>query len=98
MDFIGLGLLTIGLASLELMLDKGQEYDWFDSSFIVWLGVIAAAALVATVFWELRHPAPIINLRLVPRPQFLGRGGLRLLSRSASSTAATCCCRRCSRR
>ena len=64
MDFIGLGLLTIGLASLELMLDKGQEHDWFDSPFIVWLGVIAAAALVATVFWELRHPAPIINLRL----------------------------------
>ena len=64
MDFIGLGLLTIGLASLELMLDKGQEHDWFDSRFIVWLCAIAAAALIATIFWELRHPAPIINLRL----------------------------------
>ena len=38
-DFIGLGLLSIGLASLELMLDKGQEHDWFDSPFIVWLCV-----------------------------------------------------------
>ena len=64
MDFLGLGLLTIGLASLELMLDKGQEHDWFDSPFIVWLCAIAAAALIATIFWELRHPAPIINLRL----------------------------------
>jgi DHA2 family multidrug resistance protein len=64
MDFIGLGLLSIGLASLELMLDKGQEHDWFDSRFIVALGVTAAFSLVATVFWELRHPAPIINLRL----------------------------------
>ena len=69
-DFIGLGLLTIGLASLELMLDKGQEFDWFDSSFIVWLGIIAAAALAATVFWELRHPAPIINLRLFRNRNF----------------------------
>jgi MFS transporter, DHA2 family, multidrug resistance protein len=63
-DFVGLGFLTIGLAALELMLDKGQEYDWFDSPAIVWLGAIAAAALASTIFWELRHPAPIINLRL----------------------------------
>ena len=64
MDFIGLGLLTIGLAALELMLDKGQEHDWFDSPLIVWLCVIAVGALISTIFWELRHPAPIINLRL----------------------------------
>ncbi|MDR3634742.1 MAG: DHA2 family efflux MFS transporter permease subunit [Isosphaeraceae bacterium] len=70
MDFIGLGMLTIGLASLELMLDKGQEHDWFDSPFIVWLCAIAAAALIGTVFWELRHPAPIINLRLFANRNF----------------------------
>jgi DHA2 family multidrug resistance protein len=64
MDFIGLGLLSLGLASLELMLDKGQEHDWFDSPFIVTLCAIAVVALVSTVFWELRHPAPIVNLRL----------------------------------
>jgi DHA2 family multidrug resistance protein len=63
-DFVGLSLLSIGLAALELMLDKGQEHDWFDSSFIVRLAVVAAVSLVAVVFWELRHPAPIINLRL----------------------------------
>jgi DHA2 family multidrug resistance protein len=64
MDFIGLGLLTLGLASLELMLDKGQEHDWFDSQFIVMLALTAGIALVATLIWELRHPAPVINLRL----------------------------------
>ncbi len=64
MDFIGLGLLSIGLASLELMLDKGQEHDWFDSPFIVTLCAIAVVTLVSTIFWELRHPAPIVNLRL----------------------------------
>jgi MFS transporter, DHA2 family, multidrug resistance protein len=63
-DFIGLSLLSIGLAALELMLDKGQEHDWFDSSLIVQLAVVAAVALIAVIFWELRHPAPIINLRL----------------------------------
>ena len=64
MDFLGLGLLVIGLAALELLLDKGQEYDWFDSPMILWLSAIAAAAPISTIFWELRHPAPIINLRL----------------------------------
>ena len=63
-DFIGLSLLSIGLAALELMLDKGQEHDWFDSPMIVRLAAVAAAALVAVVFWEMRHPAPIVNLRL----------------------------------
>ncbi len=63
-DFIGLSLLSIGLAALELMLDKGQEHDWFDSPFIVKLAIVAAVSLVAVVFWELRHPAPIVNLRL----------------------------------
>jgi MFS transporter, DHA2 family, multidrug resistance protein len=63
-DFIGLSLLSLGLASLELMLDKGQEHDWFDSPFIVTLCTIAVVTLVSTIFWELRHPAPIINLRL----------------------------------
>ena len=42
MDFIGLGLLSLGLASLELMLDKGQEHDWFDSHFIVVLARLLA--------------------------------------------------------
>jgi MFS transporter, DHA2 family, multidrug resistance protein len=63
-DFIGLGLLSIGLATLELLLDKGQEHDWFDSPLIVRLAAVSAVSLVAVVFWELRHPAPIINLRL----------------------------------
>jgi DHA2 family multidrug resistance protein len=63
-DFLGLSLLSIGLAALELMLDKGQEHDWFDSPFIARLAIIATVALISVVFWELRHPAPIINLRL----------------------------------
>ncbi len=63
-DFLGLSLISIGLASLELMLDKGQEHDWFDSPFIVKLAIVATVALVAAIVWELRHPEPIVNLRL----------------------------------
>jgi MFS transporter, DHA2 family, multidrug resistance protein len=63
-DFIGLGLLTIGLAALELALDKGQIYDWFGSRFIVRALIVAVVALVGAVIYELWHPDPIINLRL----------------------------------
>ncbi len=63
-DFIGLGLLTIGLASLELVLDKGQTFDWFGSPFIVRMTILAVTALVGAVIYELRHPDPIVNLRL----------------------------------
>ncbi len=70
-DFIGLGLLTIGLASLELLLDKGQTHDWFGSPFIVKLAVIAVVTLVGALIWELWHPHPIINLRLFKDRNFL---------------------------
>jgi MFS transporter, DHA2 family, multidrug resistance protein len=63
-DFIGLGLLTIGLASMELVLDKGQTFDWFGSPFIVRMSILAAVTLVGAVVYELLHPDPIINLRL----------------------------------
>src|SRR5579883_1981246 len=63
-DYIGLGLLAIGLGTLQVVLDKGQRDDWFDSHFIVILATIAVAALVAVVFWEWHHEHPIIELRL----------------------------------
>ena len=63
-DVIGLSLLTIGLASLEIVLDKGETYDWFGSPFIVRMTVICVASLVGAVLYELWHPNPIVNLRL----------------------------------
>jgi DHA2 family multidrug resistance protein len=70
-DYLGLSLLALGLAALEIVLDKGQQEDWFDSSFIVSLSVVAVAALVSAVIWELRHPNPIVNLRLLKDRNFL---------------------------
>ncbi len=74
MDYIGLGLLALGLGALEIVLDKGQQEDWFDSAFIVRLTGLAVVALVAAVVWELRHPSPIVNLRLLKDRNFLFAG------------------------
>ena len=63
-DYIGLGLLAIGLGALQIVLDKGQRDDWFESRFILTLSVIAAAGILAAVFWEWFHPEPIIDLKL----------------------------------
>ncbi len=63
-DFWGLGMLALGVASLQIMLDKGQEDDWFGSHFIVTLAIVAAVALVAFVIWELTVKDPIVHLRV----------------------------------
>ncbi len=70
-DWCGLGLISIGLATLEIVLDKGQELDWFGSHFIVFFASVAAIALVGAVFWELRTDHPIVNLRLLKERNFL---------------------------
>ena len=63
-DYIGLGLIALGLGSLQVVLDKGQEDDWLQSHFIVLLSAIAAVALVAFVIWEWRQKNPIVDLKL----------------------------------
>ena len=54
-DFIGLGLLSVGLGFLQIVLDKGQRDDWFGSPFIVWGTVISVVALIALIIRELHH-------------------------------------------
>ncbi len=69
-DGIGLGLVSVGLASLEVVLDKGQELDWFGNTYICWAVAIAAFCLVGAVFWELRVKDPIVNLHLLGERNF----------------------------
>jgi MFS transporter, DHA2 family, multidrug resistance protein len=64
LDYVGIGLLVLGVGALQVMLDKGQEDDWFGSSFITVLAVTAAVCLTALVVWEWRHREPIIDIRL----------------------------------
>jgi MFS transporter, DHA2 family, multidrug resistance protein len=63
-DFIGFSLLTVGVGALQIVLDKGQEDDWFGSHFITTLVVIAVVGLVSLVVWEWFHKEPIVDVRL----------------------------------
>jgi DHA2 family multidrug resistance protein len=69
-DYIGLGLITIGLGSLQVMLDKGEREDWFSSPFIVTFAVLSGVAIVGAVFWEYFEDHPIVDIRLFVRPTF----------------------------
>jgi DHA2 family multidrug resistance protein len=63
-DYIGLGFVALGLGTLQVVLDKGQRDDWFESRFILWMSIIAVASLIFVIFWEWRNKDPIIDLHL----------------------------------
>jgi DHA2 family multidrug resistance protein len=63
-DYIGIALLTLGIGALQVLLDRGQEDDWFGSHFIVTLAVIAVVCLTTLVFWEWRQKAPVIDVHM----------------------------------
>lgn len=63
-DYIGLGLLVVGVGLLQVVLDKGNDLDWFGSNFIIIGALIATIALIALVIWEFTDKHPIVNLRL----------------------------------
>jgi DHA2 family multidrug resistance protein len=63
-DTIGLGLLVVWIAALQIMLDKGKELDWFNSTQIVTLAVVAVVGVVLFVIWELTDEHPVVDLRL----------------------------------
>jgi MFS transporter, DHA2 family, multidrug resistance protein len=64
-DGIGIALIGLGSAALEILLDRGQIDDWFGSTFISWMFVVAIVCLTTAVFWELNHKDPIIEFRLL---------------------------------
>jgi MFS transporter, DHA2 family, multidrug resistance protein len=69
-DVIGLVLLVAGVGSLQLMLDNGNDLDWFGSPVIVSLAVIAVVALCYFVVWELTEKHPVVDLKLFSRRNF----------------------------
>ncbi len=64
-DGVGIGLLAVGLASLQTLLEQGETEGWFQSSFIVMITAVAIVALAGFVFWELRSRAPAVDLRIL---------------------------------
>jgi len=63
-DFIGISMLVLGVGSLQILLDKGQEDDWLGSHFIATLAVTAAVCLITLVIWEWFRKEPIIDVRM----------------------------------
>ncbi len=72
LDYIGIALLALGVGALQVLLDKGQEDDWFGSHFIVTLVIVSAVCLVSLVFWEWFHKEPVIDVRLFKNFNYLG--------------------------
>jgi DHA2 family multidrug resistance protein len=64
-DGLGILLVALGFACLEVVLDRGQTLDWFESDFIVVFFTIAILALACAVVWEWRHPDPVVEIRLL---------------------------------
>jgi MFS transporter, DHA2 family, multidrug resistance protein len=63
-DYWGIGMLAVGIGALQILLDKGQEEDWFESHFMVALAIIATVTLVAFVIHELRTDDPVVDLHV----------------------------------
>ena len=66
-DYIGLGLIAVGLGSLQVVLDKGQEDDWFSSRFIVVFAILAITGIIGAVIWEYYNENPVLDICLLIR-------------------------------
>ncbi|MBB4007026.1 DHA2 family efflux MFS transporter permease subunit [Allorhizobium taibaishanense] len=69
-DWIGFGLVATFLGTLELVLDRGLEDDWFASDFIIIASVICVLAFALTIPWELKHKNPAVDVRMLASRQF----------------------------
>ena len=68
-DWVGIILLTIGLSTFQLVIERGEEVDWFSSNWLLMGAVVASVTLLSLVLWELYTDEPVINLRLLANPQ-----------------------------
>ena len=69
-DYLGIILIAIGFASLEVVLDRGQRDDWLDSNFIATFLAVALISLVVAIVWELRQRDPVVEIRLLSERNF----------------------------
>ena len=67
---VGLVLLVVGIGSLQVMLDRGKELDWFGSTEIIVLTVVAVVSLAVLLVWELTDDHPIVDLSLFKKRNF----------------------------
>jgi DHA2 family multidrug resistance protein len=69
-DGVGIALIALASATLEVALDRGQIEDWFGSSFICWMLALALFGWTATVVWEMRASEPVIDFRMLANRNF----------------------------
>jgi MFS transporter, DHA2 family, multidrug resistance protein len=69
-DYIGIGLISLGLGSMQIILDKGQRDDWLSSNFIRAFFVLMLIGLIAGIIWELREKEPVVDLRMLKDRNF----------------------------
>jgi DHA2 family multidrug resistance protein len=70
LDYVGVGLLVVSMAALQIMLDKGEEKDWFGSHFIVDFGLLFAVSFIALIAWEWYSKNPVMDLKLLKGRNF----------------------------
>ncbi|MEN6449600.1 MAG: DHA2 family efflux MFS transporter permease subunit [Thermoguttaceae bacterium] len=69
-DYVGFGAMAIWLATLQIILDRGQQDDWFNAPWICWASGVSLASMLLFIFWELRTPCPIVDLRVFNNRSF----------------------------
>jgi DHA2 family multidrug resistance protein len=71
LDYIGIALLALGVGALQVILDRGEEDDWFGSHIILTLAIVSAVCLISLVIWEWFNKHPIIEVRLFKNFNYL---------------------------
>jgi MFS transporter, DHA2 family, multidrug resistance protein len=79
LDYVGLSALALGVASLQIVMDKGQEDDWFGSHFIIVLTIVAVVCLAFMVLWEWYEKDPIVDVRLFKSFNFAASNAMMFL-------------------
>jgi MFS transporter, DHA2 family, multidrug resistance protein len=69
-DYIGIGLISLGLGSMQIILDKGQREDWLSSDFIRLFFVLMLIGIIAGIIWELREKDPVVDLHMLKDRNF----------------------------
>jgi MFS transporter, DHA2 family, multidrug resistance protein len=78
-DYVGVALLVVGVGALQVMLDRGQQANWFQSQVILLLAVAAIICLAALAVWEWRSPNPVVDVRLFRNLNFLGASAMMFM-------------------
>jgi len=69
-DYVGFGVLALWLGTLQIVLDRGQEDDWFNATWVCWASLISLLSLIFLIVWELRVEHPLVDIRVFRNRNF----------------------------